>query len=107
MRKCVQVKRITILAKNINEYCVSTVINKNIAIKNKPIAINIFAIKVASLFLFQQLGCISLRNNSTVACGSVCCESESQKKCKMRVWVCSSCSPFAPSLDLCRFVFLT
>lgn len=30
--------------KNINQYCISTVINKNIAIKNTPIAINIFAL---------------------------------------------------------------
>lgn len=64
------------IAKIINEYCISTVTYKNIAIKNKPIAINIFAISCPSFSVFYRLGCISLRNNSTVACGCVC---ESQK----------------------------
>lgn len=35
-----------------NEYCVAIVIDKNIAIKNKPIAINMVAVKVAILSHF-------------------------------------------------------
>lgn len=40
------------IAKIINEYCISTVTYKNIAIKNKPIAINIFAISCPSFSVF-------------------------------------------------------